>query len=91
MSDIFIGPMNVEMDLRKSAGSDIKRLQEIVKRLENHNVQVKLPLRVDTNDYNRRPVRNLAENRMVKVRLGLDDVPLIDISGSAHDDGEDSW
>jgi len=69
-------------ELRKSAGSDIKRLQEMVKRLEEQNAQLK-------NTDNRR-TPNKGEDNMVKVKLNLDDVPLLDLNAMVEED-EDTW
>lgn len=75
-------------EVRKSAGSDIKRLQEMVKRLEEQNAQLK------GNDYtsNRRIPNNRAmgDGNMVKVKLNLDDVPLLDLNAMVEED-EDTW
>ena len=73
---------NMSAELRKSAGSDIKRLQEMVKRLEEQNAQLK------NNDNRRTP--NKGEDNMVKVKLNLDDVPLLDLNAMAEED-EDTW
>ena len=74
--------------LRKSAGSDIKRLQEMVKRLEEQNAQLK------NTDFtsNRRPPnsRVMGDGNMVKVKLNLDDVPLLDLNSVVEED-EDTW
>lgn len=69
-------------ELRKSTGSDIKRLQEMVKRLEVQNAQLK-------NTDNRRTPNNGIDN-MVKVKLNLDDVPLLDLNAMVEED-EDTW
>jgi len=69
-------------ELRKSAGSDIKRLQEMVKRLEEQNAQLK------NTDIRRTP--NKGEDNMVKVKLNLDDVPLLDLNAMGEED-EDTW
>ena len=69
-------------ELRKSTGSDIKRLQEMVKRLEEQNAQLK-------NTDNRR-TPNKGEDNMVKVKLNLDDVPLLDLNAMGEED-EDTW
>lgn len=69
-------------ELRKSTGSDIKRLQEMVKRLEVQNAQLK-------NTDNRR-TPNIGEDNMVKVKLNLDDVPLLDLNAMVEGD-EDTW
>ena len=75
-------------ELRKSAGSDIKRLQEMVKRLEEQNAQLK------TSDYSlsRRTPNNrvMGDENMVKVKLNLDDVPLLDLNAMVEED-EDTW
>ena len=73
---------NMSAELRKSAGSDIKRLQEMVKRLEEQNAQLK-------NTDNRR-TPNKGEDNMVKVKLNLDDVPLLDLNAMVEED-EDTW
>ena len=73
---------NMSAELRKSAGSDIKRLQEMVKRLEEQNAQLK-------NTDNRR-IPNNVEDNMVKVKLNLDDVPLLDLNAMVEED-EDTW
>lgn len=72
-------------ELRKSAGSDIKRLQEMVKRLEEQNAQLK-------NTDSRRVTSNrvIGEDNMVKVKLNLDDVPLLDFNAMVEED-EDTW
>lgn len=71
-------------ELRKSAGSDIKRLQEMVKRLEEQNAQLK------NTDNRRTPNRVIGEDNMVKVKLNLDDVPLLDLNAMVEED-EDTW
>lgn len=80
---------NMNSELRKSAGSDIKRLQEMVKRLEEQNAQLK------SSDYslNRRTPNNRVmgdEATMVKVKLNLDDVPLLDLNAAVEED-DDTW
>lgn len=76
---------NMSTELRKSAGSDIKRLQEMVKRLEEQNAQLK------NTDSNRRiPNRMIDVDNMVKVKLNLDDVPLLDLNSMIEED-EDTW
>ena len=72
-------------ELRKSAGSDIKRLQEMVKRLEEQNAQLK-------STDSRRVISNrvIGEDNMVKVKLNLDDVPLLDFNAMVEED-EDTW
>lgn len=78
---VEIGPMSVGMDVRVSADSDIKRLQEMVKRLEGQNAQLK------NSEGFRRSGKKMDP---VKVQLGLDDVPLLDLNGGKVDE-EDSW
>lgn len=73
---------NMSAELRKSTGSDIKRLQEMVKRLEVQNAQLK-------STDNRRTPNNGIDN-MVKVKLNLDDVPLLDLNAMVEED-EDTW
>ncbi|XP_068702227.1 SLAIN motif-containing protein 2-like isoform X2 [Montipora capricornis] len=79
--------MNAES--RKSAGSDIKRLQEMVKRLEEQNAQLK-----NTEFTSSRKTSNngrvVGEDSMVKVKLSLDDVPLLDLNAVAEEE-EDTW
>ena len=79
--------MNAE--LRKSAGSDIKRLQEMVKRLEEQNAQLK-----NSEFTSSRKTSNnggvVGEDSMVKVKLSLDDVPLLDLNAVAEEE-EDTW
>lgn len=75
---------NMSAELRKSAGSDIKRLQEMVKRLEEQNAQLK------NTDNRRTPNRVIGEDNMVKVKLNLDDVPLLDLNAMVEED-EDTW
>ena len=72
-------------ELRKSAGSDIKRLQEMVKRLEEQNAQLK-----NTDSSRRIPSRMIDVDNMVKVKLNLDDVPLLDLNSMKEED-EDTW
>lgn len=74
----------MSVELRKSAGSDIKRLQEMVKRLEEQNAQLK------NTDNRRTPNRVIGEDNMVKVKLNLDDVPLLDLNAMVEED-EDTW
>ncbi|XP_078369123.1 uncharacterized protein LOC144653080 [Oculina patagonica] len=71
-------------ELRKSAGSDIKRLQEMVKRLEEQNAQLK------NTDNRRVSNRAIDVDNMVKVKLNLDDVPLLDLNAMVEED-EDTW
>ena len=71
-------------ELRKSAGSDIKRLQEMVKRLEEQNAQLK------STDSRRVPSNRINDDNMVKVKLNLDDVPLLDLNTMVEED-EDTW
>lgn len=75
---------NMSAELRKSAGSDIKRLQEMVKRLEEQNAQLK------NTDNRRVPNRVIDVDNMVKVKLNLDDVPLLDLNAMVEED-EDTW
>ncbi|XP_027045798.1 serine/arginine repetitive matrix protein 1-like [Pocillopora damicornis] len=75
---------NMSAELRKSAGSDIKRLQEMVKRLEEQNAQLK------STDSRRVPSNRINDDNMVKVKLNLDDVPLLDLNAMVEED-EDTW
>lgn len=75
---------NMSAQLRKSAGSDIKRLQEMVKRLEEQNAQLK------STDSRRVPSNRINDDNMVKVKLNLDDVPLLDLNAMVEED-EDTW
>ena len=75
-------------ELRKSAGSDIKRLQEMVKRLEEQNAQLK---NTDFTSSRRTPNNKVMdEGNVVKVKLSLDDVPLLDLNAVVEED-EDTW
>lgn len=75
-------------ELRKSAGSDIKRLQEMVKRLEEQNAQLK---NTDFTSSRRTPNNKvMGEGNVVKVKLSLDDVPLLDLNTVLEED-EDTW
>lgn len=76
-------------ELRKSAGSDIKRLQEMVKRLEEQNAQLK---NSDSTPGRRTPNNGkvMSEDNIVKVKLNLDDVPLLDLNSVVEED-EDTW
>ena len=76
-------------ELRKSAGSDIKRLQEMVKRLEEQNAQLKSSDLTSSGNASSKG-RVMGEENMVKVKLNLDDVPLLDLNAGVEED-EDTW
>lgn len=76
-------------ELRKSAGSDIKRLQEMVKRLEEQNAQLKNSDSTSSGNASSKG-RVMGEENMVKVKLNLDDVPLLDLNAGIEED-EDTW
>ena len=80
---------NMTTELRKSAGSDIKRLQEMVKRLEEQNAQLKSS-DLTSNGNASSKGRVMGEENMVKVKLNLDDVPLLDLNAGVEED-EDTW
>lgn len=80
---------NMTTELRKSAGSDIKRLQEMVKRLEEQNAQLKSSDLTSSGNASSKG-RVMGEENMVKVKLNLDDVPLLDLNAGVEED-EDTW
>ena len=85
---IHVAECNMNSELRKSAGSDIKRLQEMVKRLEEQNAQLK---NTDFTSSRRTPNNKvMGEGNVVKVKLSLDDVPLLDLNTVVQED-EDTW
>lgn len=89
------------MDLRISADADIKRLREMVQKLEEKNAGLKTH---DSPRLGREPAnytgatRSYTSDRMnaspvpsrVAVKLHLDDVPLMDLS-DVDSEEEDSW
>ena len=74
--------MSAGMDPRLSADSEIKRLQEMVKRLESRNAQLK----------SGEATRPRTANSMERIRdeNSLDDVPLMDFKED-ESDNEDTW
>lgn len=86
------------MDLRISADADIKRLREMVQKLEEKNAVIKTPESPRQGREPASPVSKYKNDRMnsspvlerVAVRLHLDDVPLMDLS-DADSEEEDSW
>lgn len=89
------------MDLRISADADIKRLREMVQKLEEKNAAIKTPesLRLGSEpSSSSSPVSKYKSEKMssspvlerVAVRLHLDDVPLMNLS-DADSEEEDSW
>lgn len=90
--------MNTAMDLRISADADIKRLREMVQKLEEKNVAIKTPENPRQSKVASSPVSKYKNEKMISspvlervaVRLHLDDVPLMNLSDADSED-EDTW
>ncbi|XP_032231095.1 nucleolar protein dao-5 isoform X2 [Nematostella vectensis] len=86
--------MSAAMDLRISADSDIKRLREMVQKLEEKNAGLNLGenpasnrLEPETFDDE---IMNVDLAKRVAVKLRLEDVPLLDLRESDSEE-EDTW
>lgn len=94
------GPLTTTMDLRISADADIKRLREMVQKLEEKNAGLKAHdgsrLGREANTGTTRYISDKMSTNAspvlskVAVKLHLDDVPLMNLS-DVDSEEEDSW